>query len=122
MTATVPYRSTTTQGRDGFRQLLHAEWTKFRTMRGWVIGMIAAALVTVLLGLVGPATSNIQCAGPRGQACSSPSLPVGPDGGAVVDRSYFVHRPLTGDGSITAQITSLTGLYSPDGQPGASPS
>ena len=27
--------------RDGFGQLLHAEWTKFRTVRGWVIGMIA---------------------------------------------------------------------------------
>jgi len=27
---------------DGFAQLLHAEWTKFRTVRGWVIGVIIA--------------------------------------------------------------------------------
>ena len=26
---------------------LHAEWTKFRTVRGWVIGMAAALLATV---------------------------------------------------------------------------
>ena len=35
-------------GRDGFAQLLRAEWTKFRTVRGWVIGMVVAALVIVL--------------------------------------------------------------------------
>ena len=29
-------------GRDGFGQLLHAEWTKFRTVRGWVIAAVAA--------------------------------------------------------------------------------
>ena len=34
-------------GRDGFAQLLRAEWTKFRTVRGWVIGMIVALLVIV---------------------------------------------------------------------------
>ena len=30
-------------GRDGFAQLLRAEWTKFRTVRGWVLGMVVAA-------------------------------------------------------------------------------
>jgi len=33
-----PYRSGLEAGRDGFAQLLRAEWTKFRTVRGWVIG------------------------------------------------------------------------------------
>ena len=28
-----PYRSPRPAGRDGFLQLLHAEWTKFRTVR-----------------------------------------------------------------------------------------
>ena len=38
MTATAaPYRSSLAAGRDGFAQLLRAEWTKFRTVRGWVI-------------------------------------------------------------------------------------
>ena len=41
MITITPYRSTVREGRDGFGQLLHAEWTKFRTVRGWVIGMIA---------------------------------------------------------------------------------
>ena len=47
-----PYRSGLPAGRDGFAQLLRAEWTKFRTVRGWVIGMVVAALVTVVLGLL----------------------------------------------------------------------
>ena len=45
-------------GRDGFAQLLHAEWTKFRTVRGWVIGMVVAAVVTVLLGLFAASSSG----------------------------------------------------------------
>ncbi len=107
-----PYRSGLRTGRDGFAQLLHAEWTKFRTVRGWVIGMLAAALVTVLVGLLGPAGS---CEGPGGQACKSSAPPVGPDGEAVTDSFYFVHQPLAGDGSITVRVTSLTGLYPPNG-------
>ena len=47
-----PYRSDMRAGRDGFAQLLHAEWTKFRTVPGWVTGLAVAAMVTVLLGLV----------------------------------------------------------------------
>ena len=46
-----PYRPGHHAGRDGFAQLLRAEWTKFRTVRGWVIGMIVAVLVTAGLGL-----------------------------------------------------------------------
>ena len=46
-----PYRSETVpEGRDGFAQLVRAEWTKLRTVRGWVIGAIIAALVTMGLG------------------------------------------------------------------------
>jgi len=26
---------------------VHAEWTKFRTVRGWVVGMIVAGLLAV---------------------------------------------------------------------------
>ena len=99
----------------GFAQLLHAEWTKFRTVRGWVVGMAAAALLTVLVGLLGPAGSQISCAGPGGQTCKPSAPPVGPDGEAVTDSFSFVHRPLDGDGSITVRVTSLTGLYSPNG-------
>ena len=41
-----PYRSGQRPGRDDFPHLLRAEWTKFRTVRGWVIAMAAAALLT----------------------------------------------------------------------------
>ena len=52
MTAPVisPYHSLTPDRRDGFAQLLHAEWTKFRTVRGWVIAMVIAVLLPGLLG------------------------------------------------------------------------
>jgi len=34
----------------GFAQLLRAEWTKFRTVRGWVLGLLLGAVLTVVLG------------------------------------------------------------------------
>ena len=52
MTAITPYRSTAREARDGFGQLLHAEWTKFRTVRGWVVGMIVAVLIAAGIGLL----------------------------------------------------------------------
>ncbi len=45
-------------GRDGFGRVLRAEWTKLRTVRGWVLGLLAAGLVTILIG--GWATSGSQ--------------------------------------------------------------
>jgi ABC-type transport system involved in multi-copper enzyme maturation permease subunit len=121
MTATItPYRPEQSVGRDGFAQLLHAEWTKFRTVRGWVIGAVAAALVIVVLALLTANGSHAStCIGesPSNAVCTKggPSILVGPGGEAVNDSFYVVHQPLTGDGSITARITSLTGLYPPNG-------
>jgi ABC-type transport system involved in multi-copper enzyme maturation permease subunit len=100
-----PYRSDMRAGRDGFAQLLRAEWTKFRTVRGWVIGVLAGVLVIVLLGLFAAASSHAFCSG---RACNL-TVPVGPGGEAVTDSFYFVHRPLDGNGSITVRVTSLTG-------------
>jgi ABC-type transport system involved in multi-copper enzyme maturation permease subunit len=100
-----PYRSDMRAGRDGFAQLLRAEWAKFRTVRGWVIGLLAAALVIVLLGLFAAAGSHAFC---NGRACNLTVL-VGPGGEAVTDSFYFVHRPLAGNGSITVRVNSLTG-------------
>ena len=40
------YRSGLQAAPDRFTSLLRAEWTKFRTVRGWVIGILIAALVT----------------------------------------------------------------------------
>src|SRR5450755_997121 len=111
-----PYRSGLRAGRDGFAQLLRAEWTKFRTVRGWVIGMIVAAVVMDLVGLFAAGNSSGSCSnGPgtptlSGRACL-PYIPAGPGGEAVTDSFYFVRQPLSGNGSITVRVTSLTGLH-----------
>jgi ABC-type transport system involved in multi-copper enzyme maturation permease subunit len=93
-----------------FADVLRAEWTKFRTVRGWVIGMIVAAVLIDVVGLLG-VQSSIGCGGGRtGAACIQP-VPTGPGGEAVTDSFYFVHQPLASHGSITTRISSLTGQY-----------
>jgi ABC-type transport system involved in multi-copper enzyme maturation permease subunit len=89
--------------------VLRAEWTKFRTVRGWVAGLIAAALLTAGVGLLshGECGGQQQLGGPvttGGPQCSSP---LGPGGEAVTDSFYFARQPLGPDGSITARLTSL---------------
>jgi hypothetical protein len=99
VTATVtPSRSGQRAGRNGFAQVVHAEWTKFRTVRSWVIGMVAAALMVVLFALLAGASSNQK---------GSPPVPIGPGGEPVTDSFYFVHQPLAGNGSITVSISAL---------------
>jgi hypothetical protein len=112
-----PYRSGQQPGHDGFGQLLHAEWTKFRTVRGWAAGMAAAVLAMVLLGLFAAGNASIACqiGGPgaptrTGRSCLLP-VPTGPRGELVRDSFYFVHRPLSGNGTLTARMTSLSGRY-----------
>jgi ABC-type transport system involved in multi-copper enzyme maturation permease subunit len=98
-----PVRDTRMAGRDGFAQLLRSEWVKFWTVRGWVVGLVLAAVltagVTLVLGNLG---------GPGGPGSLSP-VATGPHGIAVNDSFYFVHRSLSGNGSITARVTSLAG-------------
>jgi ABC-type transport system involved in multi-copper enzyme maturation permease subunit len=120
-----PYRSTQQATRDGFAQVLRAEWIKFRTVRGWLIGLLAGAVVMVLLGVFAAGNSSIACtpAGPggpvhHGRACLPPRPPIGPGGEAVIDSFYFVHQPLTGGGSITAELASFSGRYG-TGEPAA---
>ena len=104
-------------GHAGFARVLHAEWTKFRTVRGWMIGMIVAALVTVLLGLLAALATHGHCFPAPGQACAG-GPPTGPDGEPVSDNYYFVYQPLTGNGSITVRVTSMTGLITyPEAHP-----
>ncbi len=52
------YRPSQRAGRGGFLQLLHAEWTKFRTVLGWVTGMVVAALLVVLVALLAGVSSD----------------------------------------------------------------
>jgi ABC-type transport system involved in multi-copper enzyme maturation permease subunit len=99
----------------GFGGLLRAEWTKFRSVRGWVIGMILAAALTVFVGVFAAANATIGCqlnGGPvkTGKACL-PYIPHGPGGEVVSDSFSFVRQPLTAHGSITVRVTSLTGKH-----------
>jgi hypothetical protein len=101
--------------RAGFWPLIRSEWTKFRTVRGWVAGMIMAALLTVLVGLLAAAGSSIGCQRANGVQLSGkaclPYIPHGPGGEVVTDSFYFVHQPLAGNGTITVRVTSLTGEH-----------
>ena len=101
MTTITPYRSDQRAGPDGFAQLLHAEWTKFRTVRGWVIGMIVAVMVAAGIGLLGTGTSSSSCqhvgGGPtRSGAGCMPTFPLGPGGepvGEIPPHVPLVHHP-----------------------------
>lgn len=106
--------------RAGFGPVLRAEWTKFRTVRGWVAGMFVAAVLIDLIGLFAVRTS-IGCGNGRTGAACLQSMPTGPGGEAVTDSFYFVHQPLASHGSITARITSLTGQYVSGGAAGPDP-
>jgi ABC-type transport system involved in multi-copper enzyme maturation permease subunit len=116
------YRSTIPAGRDGFGAMLRAEWTKFHTVRAWVVGMVAAVLVTIGLCAVAAAGVHTAVRGPNGPitgpAPARPAVPVGPGGEAVSDGFVFVNQTLDGDGTITARITSMTGALLTPGQGG----
>jgi hypothetical protein len=90
-----------------------AEWTKFRTVRGWVVGMIVAALLVIGVGLLG----HNECGGVvvNGTTISDSgcSGPLGPGGEAVTDSFYFVHQSLGEAGTITARVTTMTGTGEP---------
>lgn len=102
------YRSPLPPGRDGFAQLVRAEWTKLRSVPGWVAGLTLMAVTVVGLGLLVALGSSSACmAGDRQVACPTP--PLGPEGDAVVDDLHFLHQPLSGDGSITVRVTGMSG-------------
>ncbi|MGR6923669.1 ABC transporter permease subunit [[Actinomadura] parvosata] len=100
------------------RHMLLAEWTKLRTVRGWVAGLVAVSLVVVGLGLLFATGSTSSCSKGKVEV-PCPTPPLGPDGTAVEDRFYFVSMPLDGNGSITARVNSMTGqIRLPDATPG----
>jgi len=122
-TGTSP-RPTRERRRGGFGPVLRAEWTKFRTVRGWVIGLVVAAVLCVAFTfLVANGNHEGGCTGPPapgsgpnspGSTCYTghPFVPTGPNGEAVADSYRFVEQSLTGNGTLTARVTSLTGVIS----------
>jgi hypothetical protein len=90
-------------GRDGFLQILRAEWTKLRSVRRWSLTLLIGFVLTVGLGLMA-------AAGTRSDANTQNPRPfqVSFDNRAVVDNFGFAHRPLSGDGTLTAHLASQT--------------
>jgi ABC-type transport system involved in multi-copper enzyme maturation permease subunit len=78
------------KARDGFGQALRAEWIKLRSARGMVIAVIAAIGLTVLVSLAGASAASTDSNG----------------GPSYLDRFRFAHRPLSGDGSVTARVAA----------------
>jgi hypothetical protein len=92
-------------------RLVRAEWTKLRTVRGWVVALFLGGVVIVGIGVF-PGLSGTCTPG----KCA---LPVGPGGEEVTDNFTFTHLPLHGDGSVTVRVASFGGER-PDG-PGLAP-
>jgi hypothetical protein len=83
----------------GFGRLLRAEWTKFRSVRGWVIGMLLAVVLMVFIGVFAAANSSIGCqinGGPpkTGKACLRSRT--GRVARWLTTASPSLHQPLTG--------------------------
>jgi hypothetical protein len=110
MSTMTPYRSALPAGRDSFAQVLHAEWTKFRSVHGWVLGLVAVAVLTAL--------ATVALAAAAQDNNSPPPAVTGPAGEGVTDSFYFVHQPVAANAAITVQVTSLT--TKAYGGPGAS--
>lgn len=87
---------------------LRQEWRTLRS-RGRILALAFAALVTILLGLLAAAGIRSSCSeGNVEVAC--PTDPIGPHGQAVSDQFFVAYRPLGPNGSITARMTSMTGI------------
>lgn len=86
----------------GLGRVLRAELTKFRTVRGWTIGLCTAAAVLVLLAFLSALASRFG---------GGEVVPAGPGGEPVTGTYMYVHRPLSGNGSLTALVTSLSGQH-----------
>lgn len=109
-----PHRPQPSAG-GGFLRVLRSEWTKLRTVRGWIAWSFAAALLTVLMVFVGHHENDVCLHKPAvGEPCKSvaarPQIPVGPGGEAVSDTYYLLGRTLQGNGSLTARVSSMTGM------------
>ncbi|MGH2884333.1 MAG: ABC transporter permease subunit, partial [Solirubrobacteraceae bacterium] len=86
---------------------------KFRTVRGWLIGVVLAGSLCVVFTFVA-ANGNHQSFCTSAGVCTTghPFIPTGPGGEGVADSYQYDARSLTGDGTLTARISSLTGLIS----------
>jgi hypothetical protein len=85
--------------------MIRAEFTKFRSVRAWVAGLVIAVVVVIGLGALAASGVQQSC---MDQKCPLP--PTGPGGEVVRDTFSYVHQTLTGDGDLTAHVASFTGI------------
>ncbi|WP_051809372.1 ABC-2 transporter permease [Actinoplanes subtropicus] len=85
--------------------MIRAEWTKFRSVRAWVAGIVVAFAAILGLGVAGAYGISQDC---MGRICPAP--PTGPGGEAVRDKFSYVHQTLDGDGELTAHLAGFTGI------------
>jgi ABC-type transport system involved in multi-copper enzyme maturation permease subunit len=75
--------------RSPFLRAVRAEWTKLRSVRSTGLALLATIALTVLIGLLTAQGGHTSYGGPP-----------------VTDSFTFVHRPLAGDGTVTARVTA----------------
>lgn len=110
MTVTTTRQILDMPSRAVFGAAIHAEWVKFRTIRGWLVGLvIAAAMLVTFTFLVANGSHSGTCTGVGDCTAGHPLVPTGPDGEAVADTYQYLAVPLAGDGTFTAAVTSLSG-------------
>jgi hypothetical protein len=80
---------------DSFGRLVRAEWTKFRSVRRWVIATVAAGVLPVLLSTYFATLSSTN-------ANEYPDF---------VDQFHFVHQPLRSDGTVVARVASQSASH-----------
>lgn len=88
-----------------FGRLLRAEWTKLRSVNRWVLTLAAAGVLTVSFSALVASGGSVDL---------QSGVAVGPDGRPVADDFHFVHRTLTGDGTVVARVVDQA-----DSHPGA---
>jgi ABC-type transport system involved in multi-copper enzyme maturation permease subunit len=106
------YQSRLDRGHENFWQLIHAEWTKLRTVHAWLITLALGVALTIGFGVLSASGTRTASSGKPVGPKGAPYLATGPGGEAVADTYYFVHQSLTGDGTITARVTSLVAASS----------
>ncbi|MFI6291078.1 ABC transporter permease subunit [Nonomuraea sp. NPDC050790] len=89
-------------------RMVRAEWTKLRSVRSWTAGPAAGLLAVFVVAVVTAAGSSTRCE-VNDTVAACPKPPIGPGGQAVEDYPSFLQRELTGDGSVTVRVASLSG-------------
>jgi hypothetical protein len=79
------------------RHLLRAEWTKLRSVNRWVLTLAAAGVLTVSFSVLAASGGGINI---------QSGVAVSPSGKPVADDFHFVHKTLTGDGTVVARVVA----------------